>query len=240
MLKHREYVIPAACFFVFLGLCSFLFYHNLFLLLLFVPGCWKGKSLLERYHEEKEKSLLLKEFKDFLFCLSADFATGRHMCEGIKHAETYLTEIYGQNSILVSKLDYMLKAMVETGETDVEVLDRFAKETGLEDILMFVDVYKACVETGGDMVSAVDKAASVIGEKIKLENEIKTLLSQKKFEGRMIATMPFTMLFFLQMIAPSYLQVMYETVAGRLMMTAALVLNVITMYWIERMTDVKC
>jgi len=239
MLKNRENIVLAGCLLGLLALCSYLFYRNFFLLFLFFPAYLKGKPLFEKYRHGKQNDALLREFRDFLFSLSASFATGRHMREAMHSASSYLREIYGKDSILAEKLDDMCAAIEETGASEAEVFSGFAEESDLEDIRTFIDVYCTCIETGGNMVLAVDKAAEVIGEKIKLEGEIKAMIAQKKFEGRLIAVMPFVMLFFLQLMAPSYLEIMYTTIAGRLLMTMALLLNLFTVLWIERMTNIE-
>ena len=235
----KERVMFTGGLFVLLSLCSYLFYHNFLLLLLFYPVYRKGIPLVTSYRKEREKAALLNEFRDFLFSLSATFATGRHLKNGMDTAVVYLREVYGNDSLLADKLEFMCRAIDETGVSEGDALMSFAEETDLEDIWTFADTYCACIETGGNLVQAVDKAAEVIGEKIKLEGEIKTLISQKKFEGRIIGTMPFLMLLFLQLTAPYYLEIMYVTTAGRILMTVALGLNLFTVLWIERMTNIE-
>ena len=94
-------------------------------------------------------------------------------------------------------------------------------------------------ETGGDLVFAVNKAAAVIGDKIAVEGEIKTMISQKKLEGRLITAMPVFIVLFLQMTSPDYLAVMYGTFAGRILMTLALSATVLAYVMIERITAIE-
>lgn len=239
MLSRKEKRNFGIILMLILLLCSYLFYRSLILILAFPLLYEKGKAVYAAYLIEKRNNQILSEFRDFLYSLSTSFSTGRHMGEGMKEAEQYLTEIHGSQSILANELAFMLKAVEETGETDLEVLQRFAERTALEDIYTFVDVFRSCRETGGDMVSAVSKTANLLSEKIRLEKEIKTMVSQKKFEGRIIGIMPVLVILFLQCMSPSYLEVMYATTAGRMMMTLALSLNVLTILWIERMTNIE-
>jgi tight adherence protein B len=114
----------------------------------------------------------------------------------------------------------------------------FAGRTGLEDVLLLADVYSVCRETGGNMAGAVNKAAALLTEKINIEMEIQTMLSQKKLEGTIIAVMPAAMILFLLLMSPDYLEPVYTTMVGRLMMVLALGLNVFAYVWMEKMTDV--
>ncbi len=226
-------------FLLLLGIGSYLFYRNCILILLFPVFYRTGEKLYRAYHVNKQKTQLLQEFRDFLYSLSTSFSTGRHLREGIFEAGDYLMDIYGQEGLMAGEVAYMKKAIEEAGQSEKDVFSDFAVRSDLEDIRTFSEVYAACRETGGDMVSAVNKAARLLSEKIQLEMEIKTLLSQKRFEGRMIASMPFVMIIFLLIMSPDYLQVLYDTPAGRCVMTAALVLNVFAYIWMERMTNVE-
>ncbi len=48
------------------------------------------------------------------------------------------------------------------------------------------------------------------------------LTAQKQLEGRIISAMPLLVIMGLNVFAPDYLTVLYTTLAGRLIMTAAL------------------
>ena len=217
---------------------SFLFFQSLLLVVLLPFVRKKGRQIYADYRKGKIQKTLLREFRDFLFSLSASFATGRHMTEAMKEAETALGHIYGGKGLMSREIQYMVRAIEETGQSDQKVFAEFAGRTGLEDILLLSEVYTVCRETGGNMAAAVNKAAALLTEKINIEMEIQTMLSQKKLEGTIIAVMPTLMITFLLWMSPAYLEPMYTTAAGRLMMAAALVLNGFACFWMEKMTDV--
>lgn len=198
----------------------------------------RGWSIYAEYCRRKRQKTLRREFRDFLFSLSASFATGRHMTEAMKEAELALGNIYGETGLMSREIRYMLKAIEETGQSDQKVFSDFAGRTGLEDIQLLAEVYSACRETGGNMAAAVNKAAALLTEKINIEMEIQTMLSQKKLEGTIIAVMPGVMILFLLWMSPEYLSPMYDTMAGRLLMVLALGLNGFAYFWMEKMTDV--
>ncbi len=217
---------------------SMLFFRNPLMLAALPLALKPGWQLYGNYRRDQRQKALLREFRDFLFSLSASFATGRHMTEAMKEAEAALTHIYGEKSLLGEEIRYMVKAIEETGQSDQKVFCEFAGRTGLEDVQLLSEVYRACRETGGNMAAAVNKASAILTEKINLEMEIQTMLSQKKLEGTIIAVMPAVMIFFLLWMSPDYLEPMYSTVAGRLLMVTALGLNGFAYYWMEKMTNV--
>lgn len=76
----------------------------------------------------------------------------------------------------------MLKRMQQGGEDELPVLRDFAMRSGLADIADFVNVYEICRASGGDLARAMNRAATIIGDKIQLEAELKTMMAQKAFE----------------------------------------------------------
>lgn len=59
------------------------------------------------------------------------------------------------------------------------------------------------------------------------------------YEGRIITIMPVAIILFLQIMSPDYLQVMYSTAAGRILMSLALAAIVIAYFMIERITSIE-
>lgn len=239
VLSKGEKLITGLVIVLLLAGISMLFFQSILLVLILPFIIRKGWLLYGEYCRMKRQKVLLREFRDFLFSLSSSFTTGRYMTEAMKEAGTALYFIYGEKSLLGKELDCMVKAIEETGQCDSKVFAEFANRTGLEDIQMLSEVYIACRDTGGNLVTAVNNAAVLLTEKISLEMEIQTMLSQKRLEGTIIAVMPVAMLLFLLWMSPDYLTPMYENITGRLSMAVALMLNVFAYIWMEKMTNVK-
>ncbi len=234
-----ERALVCAVFFIILSTAGFLFYGVMFFGVS-LPVFYR--RLMQFYCEKKaqqRRDRLLMQFRDFLYSLSASFATGRHMTDAMEEAEGTLAEIYGSESDMVKEVGYMLRRVRETGETDLQVLSDFAERSCLEDAEDFVQVFSACRETGGNLIQAVNRAAGVICDKINIETEIRTMVAQKKLEGRIIAFMPAGVILFLQIVSPEYLQIMYQTFAGRILMSLALAAAVFAFLLIERITDIE-
>ena len=187
---------------------------------------------------EKRRDKLRLEFRDLLDSLSTSFAGGRHMKEALYEAEGELGMIYEGDDDIMMEIRGMLNR-IEGGETDAQVIDSFAERTEIEDIRMFAQVFSTCRETGGDIITAMTQASSMLGDKIKIENEIRTLTAQKKSEGLVISVMPVIIIVFLRMIAPDYVAVLYGNVMGIVLMTLALVATVFAYSMIRKITAIE-
>ena len=187
---------------------------------------------------ERRRIRLRDQFRDLLDSLAASFAGGRHMQEALCEAEKELSSVYEDDDEIMEEIRGMLKRISE-GESDEEVINDLAERSGIEDIEMFAGVFSTCRETGGDMITAMTNASNMIGDKIRIENEIKAITSQKKTEGVMISIMPAVIILFLRMIAPDYIEVLYGNVPGAVLMTASLAVTAYSYHLIRRITEIE-
>ena len=197
------------------------------------------KKALEEYLCEQRLKRIRNQFKDVLFFLSSAFASGLHLQDGLESAYMQIKEIHGSKAEMTEELHVMILKLREVAWGEMELWQDLSSRTGLEDIDDFSEVFAACRDAGGDMISAVDKAAGMIVEKINIENEMRTMFAQKKTEGRMVGTMPVIMILFLRITSPDYLRVMYETIPGRIMMLLSLIAICYSVYLTEKITRVE-
>ena len=222
----------------FLILIGILFYDTPLTVLLTVILIRPALKVYSDMMAEKRLNKLKLEFRDLLDSLAASFAGGRHMREALQEAESELGNIYEADDDIMMEIRGMLKR-IDEGETDAAVIDSLAERTDIEDIRMFSQVFSTCRETGGDIITAMTEASSMLGDKIKIENEIRALTSQKKSEGMVISVMPVIIIIFLRMIAPDYVKVLYGNVLGIVLMTAALGATVFAFSMIRKITAIE-
>ena len=192
--------------------------------ILFYDRLWVGMLLgvcflctypgYRRRENERRKAALLLQFRDVLYALSSAISAGRPMSEALQEARELCSGTYEDKADMIQELDYMLRRIRQGQEDTLTVLRDFAERSGLADIADFVNVYEICRGSGGDLTGAINRAAAVIGDKIRIEAELKALMAQKAFESRIIALAPFAMVFLMRLTAPAYLEPMYETGRG--------------------------
>ena len=192
----------------------------------------------ERLIAQRRQVKLRNGFRDLLFLLGSSFSTGRHMTEALIESERELSAMYAEEEPILLEVRHMIYRIQECGEMEVKVLMDFSSRAGLEEIDDMVRVYRACRESGGDMVRAMNRTAKMINEEIQIEEDIRLQISQRKYEGRIITVIPVLIICFLRVSSPGYLSVLYESLEGRVIMAAALCLTGYTYRMIERITDV--
>lgn len=217
---------------------SYLMYKNILFSVIAVPMMPKIRSMVRETLRDRRRTAYLNEFRDFLFMTSTSIGSGRAMKDAIGESITPLRKIHGSDSVLAAELDKVFERMDTGNENDVMVLMDMAELSGMEDVYDFVMIYSICKSTGASLITALSKAASVIIDKMTIEREIEELVRRKKSEGLVIFVMPVIVILFLNMFAPDYIAPLYETLAGRLIMTAVTVSTVAIYSLIEKIVRI--
>ncbi|MDO4834568.1 MAG: type II secretion system F family protein [Bacillota bacterium] len=222
-----------------ISLTVYLFYHSIILSLLTGLLVKKLKPQFESYMASRRMQKLGRQFKDLLYSLSSSVASGRQMAEAVVESCDNLQLIYDDDEPIMIELNYMKKSILENNESDSVLLADFAKRSGHEDIINFVNVYITCRSMGGDLEKIILHTSEILTDKMNIEREIKAITAQKKLEGRLIALMPPAMLLILNLLSPAYMAPLYEGAAGRLIMTGCLIVTCYAVRLMEKISGVE-
>lgn len=187
----------------------------------------------------KRKEKLLLQFKEALYAISSSLSAGKSVPGAFKDAYSDLQLIFGEGkeTYILDELMY-INRRIDMNETIEDALGDFANRSGLEDVNTFSDVFGACTRSGGNLKSVIQNSSQVIGDKIAINLEIKTLISGKKFEARILTVIPFALIFMMKLMAPDLIENLY-TFFGRVLATGAIILIGIATLWASKITNIE-
>lgn len=192
----------------------------------------------ERWKKNREMQEMRMEFKDMLYALSSGLKAGYSIENAWVSAERDMELLYSEESFLsteISRVTMQLRMNVPIESAIQEMAD----VCKLEEIYSFAEVLNTAKRSGGNMVKMMEKTANIIAEKIEVEQEIRTMLSGKKMEQRIMSIMPFFLLLYLRVTNAEYMQSLYHNAAGIMIMTVCLVGTVIAMAWGNRIVRIE-
>lgn len=222
-----------------LFLIGYIFYFNLFIATFMASLALPFKRTYIKFKIKQQKEILRQQFRDLLYSLSASISAGRQMSEALIEGNKNLALMYGGEEPIMLELQYITKSIKDSRATDEMLLKDFAYRSGIEEIINFADVYSICRTTGANLGAMISKATEVIMDKMAIDREIKSITAQKKAEAKIISSMPVIIIVFLNLVSPGYLDSLYYTFCGRIIMTSALVIIIISYYIMNRMVEVK-
>ncbi|MBO4898416.1 MAG: type II secretion system F family protein [Clostridia bacterium] len=218
--KLLNIIIAAVVIFAIGYMC----YHNLILsaVLSLLALKWppmRVKQIIKKRHNE-----LAIQFKDMLYSLSSSLSAGKSVETGLKECLQDLKIIYPDDeTYIIKEISYIVRG-VEMNETIEDMFAQFAERAHNEDIENFVDIFKTCKRTGGDMVQVIKTTSQTIGEKIEIKQEINTMISGKKFEFKALMIMPVFLILLLSVSSADYMEPVFTTAIGHIVMTVAIFL----------------
>ncbi|MCF0150635.1 MAG: hypothetical protein HUJ80_04410, partial [Firmicutes bacterium] len=196
-----------------------LFYRDLAIALLCMTAAPLGEKLWRRYLQKKRKEKLLEGFRDMLYTISSAVAAGRQLPFAVEEAAAALASSWGEGSDICKEAVHMASVYREAhGDPDGLWLD-FARRSGIVEIRRFADSCRICRRNGGNMEEVCFKTASVLLERLAFQDDIKALSAEKRLEILILSAMPAGALVLLNLTSYEYIQVLYTTAAGRLLMT---------------------
>lgn len=231
LVDYSVYTMPAgqkmlytALAAAFIYLTAFIFYRNHILSLLLTPLSLAYLRIRKRELLAKRKRNLNIQFKDMLYSLSSSLAAGRSMENSFREALRDLTVLYPDpEEYIVLEVEYMVRR-IEMNETAEAVLSDFARRTKLEDVENFSDVFQTCKRMGGNIVEVIRNTTGIINDRIEVRQEIGMLLAQRKFEQKVLNIIPLFLIVILSASAADYMEPVFTTAVGRLVMTAAIIM----------------
>jgi tight adherence protein B len=222
--EWREWLLYAGIGAGVMGVVGWVFYRSwlivflAFCLGLLYPG-FNRKALVE-----KRRNVLRVQFKDLLYYLGSSLSAGKSVEQSFVQVYTILKGLYpGKKSDIVLETELILRRL-QMNENIESILKDFAVRSGIEEIHHFADVFSVCKRTGGNLVEVIRTTVAMISERIEMKQEIETGLAAKKQEQRILSLSPIAMVIFISTMSGEFMEPLFTTPAGRVVMTISLCL----------------
>lgn len=209
-------------------------YAAVFLIPLLILFLMQKKRELKRKRQQE----LQIQFKDFLIAISSSLITGYSVENALKQAEAEMEKMYGKNGYITLEL-VRINREIHLNIPAEEAFRRCGVRTGLEEILLFSEVFQVAKQSGGDLVEIIKKTAGRISERIEVKREMLTLISGKKMEQRLLTLAPIGIIMYIEVSSPGYFSVMYGNPSGILIMTVCLIMYFVSWMMGERLVAIE-
>jgi tight adherence protein B len=120
-----------------------------------------------------------------------------------------------------------------------EALTTLARRVGSEEFDMMVTAVLVQRQSGGNLAEILETIAHTIRERMRIRREVQTLTAQERWSSYLVGALPIVAFTWLTFINPQYLNLLFGTTSGRLLLAAAVVLELIGFFVIRRIIDIK-
>ena len=138
-------------------------------------------------------------------------------------------------AVALHKMNQKVKVNIPVERACMEMAEQIALTEAIE----FGEVLYAAKRLGGNYGRNVQRCAEKIGEKLSLQEEIETMMAQKKLEMKIMWIVPIVIIGYVRVTSSDLLKVLYHNMLGVCIMSACLACYVLMVWWSRRMMDIS-
>jgi tight adherence protein B len=108
----------------------------------------------------------------------------------------------------------------------------------LVDVRIFATAILVQREVGGNLAEILDNLAYVIRERFKIRRQLRVITAQGRMSGYVLAVMPVAVGCAIYLLNRSYMELLFTHPIGKIMLVAAIMLQMMGYFWIRRIVDI--
>lgn len=218
-------------------LVAWIFYNAWYGLLWFPVVYLLSSRIYREEKQAKEGQRKNRAFKELLELLSGFLQAGMSLENSFLQAEGQLAMLGEEGKDMI----YALHQMNQKVKVNIAVEQAYmelAEQMDLEEACAFGEILLFAKRLGGNYGKNIQRTATKLGEKMSLQEEITTMMAQKKLEMKVMLVIPLAIIAYVRLTSADLLAVLYGNLAGGLIMSACLVVYVLMALWSRRIMDI--
>jgi tight adherence protein B len=109
----------------------------------------------------------------------------------------------------------------------------------LVDVRIFATAVLVQREVGGNLSEILDNISTTIRARFKIRRQLRTYTAQGRMSGIVVGSMPIVVGVLFYAINPDYVRVLFEHPLGRIMLAAAITLQIFGYLWIRKIVNIE-
>lgn len=217
---------------------AYMFYRSwIGLAALPLVACWDMRREKETKKKERKERLAL-QFKDAVLAVSASMQAGRSAENAFLEAEGEIRTLYGRDSEMAQELALIRKGLKNQLPLEQQLLS-LGERSQVEEIRDFSEVFAVAKRLGGNLKEIIRRTAELTQQRMEVDREIRTMLSAKRYEQKVMMLIPFLLFGYMQLSSRGFFDVLYHNAAGIMVMTVCLGLYLGACALGERLMDIR-
>ena len=150
---------------------------------------------------KKKKNITKEQFKELMLLAATGQKAGYSVENAFLAAYQEMGNLYGKDSSICQILS-VLKTGRENNVSLLNLWRQIGESTDIQEIQEFAQVYEISYRSSGNMSAVMEKTAEIIVQKLETEKEIDVMLSARKMEQKIMNSMPFLIMFYINLTSP--------------------------------------
>ncbi len=120
-----------------------------------------------------------------------------------------------------------------------EALNNLATRVPLLDVRFFATAVLIQRDTGGNLAEILDNLAYVVRERFKVLRQVRVYTAHGRFTGYVLIALPPALAAVLMVINPEHMGVLFSERMGHVMLTGAVIMQIIGFIWIKKVVKIE-
>lgn len=218
---------------------TYTFYKSVLFFLILGPAAGIIFPIAMRKKLKERRLWELKlEFKEAIWILSGLLSAGISVENAFEQALPELRKLYGEDSMIVKEFSLIVRG-IRLNKPIEPLLNDFAVRSGLEEIRSFSEIFVIARRSGGSLREIIERTGRIIKDETEVSEEIRNLTASKRYEQSIMNILPFGIIIYINMTSGGFMDIMYESIRGRIVMTGCLCLIGLSWYLSQRILDIR-
>ena len=218
---------------------AYTFYRSLIVFAVLAPTAFVLFPIL-RKPKLKEKRLweLKLQFKEAIWILSGFLSAGMSVENAFVMSVPELKKLYGDEAMIVKEFQ-LINGGIRLNKPAESLMADFAARSGLDEIRSFAEVFAIARRSGGSLKEVIERTGRIIREETEVSEEISNLTASRRYEQRIMNMLPFGIIVYVNLTSGGFMDVMYESLMGRVIMSLCLGLTILSYYLSQKILDIR-
>lgn len=89
-------------------------------------------------------------------------------------------------------------------------------------------------ETGGNLAELLDNISDILRKRFRFQRRVRTITAENRMSAWVLALLPFAVFLAIALRSPDYIQPLFDTEEGHVILTVGLILQVIGAFWVRK------
>ena len=153
-------------------------------------------------------------------------------------AQKELERMYGAEGACTQAFARINQRVRMNEALEAQLLE-YAYETGIPDVIHFAEIFRYAKRNGGNITEIISNTIRQMNARNAVREDIKTALTARLTEQRMLMLLVPGILFFVTLTSPEYVQVLYHSFPGVCFMSGCLAVYLTAVGWSRKITAIE-
>jgi tight adherence protein B len=234
-LSPGEYIVSRIALALVGFMAPIFFIQGIFGLVIMIVGAVVGYNLPKFYMNRRRKSRVEKlnaQLPEALTMISNSLKAGFGLLQALNVASEQLAHP------ISTELARTIHEM-NIGSGVEEAMMALGERSGSYDLDIVITAILVQRTVGGNLGEILDNVADTMRERIRIRGEIQTLTAQQKLTGIVIGLLPVAVGVLFFFLSPGYMDPLFTTVMGKVLLCVAAFLEVLGIMVIQRILNIE-